>query len=180
MDIYQAIFYGIGFIVFLSSRSIFRKLFFRSISLVQRLISLAFLYSYVGPKFSIGNLARSLLTSQVFSTGGILQVVQGRRSIQIRYGLSYISFLKAQSLRIASAQQIVLIQGRIRFSIIILISFIKEGVRGRVSGQINRLPYILSYNPKQGGYFHFKIILQLPRSVIKKGILYYLRLLIQR
>jgi hypothetical protein len=35
-----------------------------------------------------------------------------------------------------------------RFSIIMLISFIKEGVRGRVLGQISRLPYILRYKPK--------------------------------
>ena len=80
----------------------------------------------------------------------------------------------------ALAQQIVLIQGYIRFSIIILISFIKERVRGRVSGQISCLPYILSYKPKQASYFLPKIILQLLRSVIRKGILYYLRLLIQR
>ena len=78
------------------------------------------------------------------------------------------------------AWQIVLIQGRIRFSIIILISFIKEGVRGRVLGQISRLLYILSYKPKQASYFLPKIILQLLRSVIRKGILYYLRLLTRR
>ena len=80
----------------------------------------------------------------------------------------------------ASAQQIVLIQGRIRFSIIMLISFIKEGVRGRVLGQISYLPYISSYKPKQTSYFLPKIILQLPRSIIRKGILYYLYLLIRR
>ena len=80
----------------------------------------------------------------------------------------------------ALAQQIVLIQGYIRFSIIILISFIKEGVRGRVLGQISCLPYILSYKPKQASYFLPKIILQLLRSIIRKGILYYLRLLTRR
>ena len=122
MDIYQAVFYSIRFIIFLSLRSIFHKLSFLSISLVQRPIFLAFLYYYIGPKFSVEGLARLLLTSQVSSAGGVIQVVQGRRSIRIRYGLSYISFLKAQSLRIVSTQQIVLIQGRIRFYIIILIS----------------------------------------------------------
>ena len=80
----------------------------------------------------------------------------------------------------ASAQQIVLMQGYIRFSIIILISLIKEGVRGRISGQISCLPYILSYKPKQASYFLPKIILQLLRSVIRKGILYCLRLLTWR
>ena len=112
--------------------------------------------------------------------GSIIQLVQGRCSIQIRYRLSYISFLKAQSLYIVLAQQIVLIQGYIRFSIIILISFIKEGVRGRVLGQISRLLYILSYKPKQASYFLPKIILQLLRSIIRKGILYCLRLLTRR
>ena len=80
----------------------------------------------------------------------------------------------------ASAQQIVLIQGRIRFFIIMLISFIKEGVRGIVSAQISRLFYILSYKPKQASYFLPKIILQLLRSVIRKGTLYYLCLLTRR
>ena len=100
--------------------------------------------------------------------------------MRIRYRLSYISFLKAQSLYIVLAQQIVLIQDYIRFSIIILISFIKEGVRGRILGQISRLLYILSYKPKQASHFLPKIILQLLRSIIRKGILYYLYLLIQR
>ena len=94
--------------------------------------------------------------------------------MQIRCGLSYISFLKAQSLYIVLAQQIVLIWGYIRFSIIMLISFIKEGVRGRILGQISRLLYILSYKPKQASYFLPKIILQLLRSIIRKGILYCL------
>ena len=100
--------------------------------------------------------------------------------MRIRCGLSYISFSNAQSLCIVLAQQIVLIQGYIRFSIIILISFIKEGVRGRVLDQISRLLYILSCKPKQASYFLSKIILQLLRSVIRKGILYYLRLLTRR
>ena len=100
--------------------------------------------------------------------------------MQIHYGSSYISFLKAQSLYIVLAQQIVLTQGYIRFSIIILIYFIKEGVRGRVLGQISRLLYISSYKPKQASYFLSKIILQLLRSIIRKGILYYYCLLIQR
>ena len=100
--------------------------------------------------------------------------------MRIRSGLSYISFLKAQSLCIALVQQIVLIQSYIRFSIIMLISFIKEGVRGRVLGQISRLLYILSYKPKQASHFLLKIILQLLRSIIRKGTLYYLRLLTRR
>ena len=100
--------------------------------------------------------------------------------MQIRYRLSCTSFLKAWSLRIALAQQIVLIQGCIRFSIIILISFIKEGVRDRDLGQRSCLFRILSYKPKQASHFLFKIILWLPRSVIRKGMLYYLYLLIQR
>ena len=100
--------------------------------------------------------------------------------MRIYCGLSYTSFLKAWSLYIVLAQQIVLTQGYIRFSIIILISFIKEGVRGRVLGQISRLLCTLSYKPKQASYFLPKIILQLLRSVIRKGILYYLRPLIQR
>ena len=94
--------------------------------------------------------------------------------MRICCGLSYIAFSKAQSLYKISAQQIVLIQGYIRLSIIILISFIKEGVRGRVSGQISPLLYILSYKPKQANYFLPKIILQLLRSVIRKGTLYCL------
>ena len=100
--------------------------------------------------------------------------------MRIYCGLSYTSFLKAQSLYIVSAQQIVLTQGYIRFSIIILISFIKEGVRGRVSGQISRLLCMLSYKLKQASYFLPKIILQLLRSVIRKGTLYYLRPLTRR
>ena len=110
----------------------FYKLFLQSIHLVQRLILLTILYGCIVPKFPIGSLASSLLTFLIFSADGIIQVVQGRRSIQIHYGLSYTSFLKAWSLHIALAQQIVLIYSRIRFSIIILISFIKEGIRGIV------------------------------------------------
>ena len=180
MDFYQAVFYSIGSIIFLSLYSIFHKLSFQSISLVQRPVFLAFLYSYIEPKYSVGDLGRSLLTSQVSSAGSVIQVVQGRRSIWIYCGLSCISFLKAQSLYIALAQQIVLTQSYIRFSIIMLISFIKEGVRGRVSGQISRLLYTLSYKLKQASYFLPKIILQLLRSVIRKGTLYYLRPLTRR
>ena len=95
--------------------------------------------------------------------------------MRIRYGLSYTSFSKARSLYIVSAQQVVFIRSRTRFSIIILISFIKEGIRGIVSGQISYLFRILSYRPKQASYFLPKIILQLLRSVIRKGALYYLR-----
>ena len=173
-DFYQAVFYSIGFIVFFSLYSIFYKLSFQSISLVQRPVFLAFLYSYIGPKFSMGDIARLLLISQVSSTGGVIQVIQGRRSIWTRCGLSYMSFLKAQSLCIALAQQILSIYGHIRFFIIMLISFIKEGIRGRVLGQTSRLLYILSYKSRQARHFIFKIILWLPRSVIRKEILYYL------
>ena len=103
-DYYQAVFCGLGFIIFLSSYSIFRKLSLRSIYLVQHLILLAILYSYIGPKFPMGSSTSFLLTFLISSAGSIIQVVWGRRSIQTRYGLSYISFLKAWSLRIASAQ----------------------------------------------------------------------------
>ena len=138
------------------------------------------LYSYIVAWFLIGSLTGSLLTSCTSVIGGVIGVTCRRRSMRIRCGLSYISFLKAQSLYIVLVQQIVLIQGYIRFFIIILISFIKEGVRGRALGQISYLLYILSYKPKQASYFLPKIILQLLRSVIRKGILYYLYLLTRR
>ena len=88
-----------GFIILLSSYSIFYKLSFQSIYLVQRLIFLTVLYSYIGPK-----LTGLLLTSQVSSISSAILVVQGRCSIQTRCGLSYISSLKAQSLHIVLAQ----------------------------------------------------------------------------
>ena len=103
-DYYQAVFYGLGFIILFSSCSIFYKLSLQSIYLVQRPMLLTILYNCIGPKFPIGSSASFLLTFLIFSMGGIIQVVQGRRSIQIRYRLSYTFFLKAQSLRIASAQ----------------------------------------------------------------------------
>ena len=61
-----------------------------------------------------------------------------------------------------------------------LISFIKDDAGGRVLGQISHLLYTLSYKPKQTNHFLPKIILQLPKSVIRKGILYYLCLLTRR
>ena len=130
----------------------------------------------------MGSLTGSLLTSCALTSytsaiGGIIQVTCGRCSIQIYYRLSYISFSKAQSLRLILAQCIVFTYGRIRFSIIILISFIKEGV---VLGHTSRLFHILSYKLRQVSHFLPKIILWFPRSIIKRGILYYLRLLTQR
>ena len=98
-DVPWTIFYSRGFTTLLSSYSIFRKLSFQSIYLVQRLIFLAVLCSCIGPK-----LAGLLLTSWVSSAGGVTLVVQGRRSIWTRCELSCISFLKAQSLHIVSAQ----------------------------------------------------------------------------
>ena len=100
--------------------------------------------------------------------------------MRIRYGLSYISFLKAQSLYLILAQYIVFTYSYIRFSIIILISFIKEGIRGIVSSYISRLFRILSYKLRQASYFLPKIILQFPRSIIRRGILYYLYPLTRR
>ena len=143
------------------------------------------LYSYIVAWLLMGSLTGSLLTScaltsYTLATGGIVWVTCGRYSMRIHCGLSYISFSKAQSLHLTSAQYIVFTHGRIRFSIIILISFIKEGVRGIILGQISRLFYILNRKPKQANYFLPKIISQLPRSVIRKGILYCLYLLTQR
>ena len=169
-DVPQTVFYGGGVITLLSSCFIFHKLSFRSIRLVQRLIFLTALYSCIGPK-----LAGLLLTSWVSSTGSAILIVWGRRSIWTHCRLSCISFLKAQSLRIALAQWTVSIYSRIRFSIVMLISFIKEGVRGRVLGQTSRLLHTSSCKPRQASHFLSKIILQLSRSVIRKGILYYLR-----
>ena len=62
-SIHRAVFYSIGFIVFLSLYSIFHKLSFQSISLVYRLMFLAFFYGYIGPKLFMGDLARPLLIS---------------------------------------------------------------------------------------------------------------------
>jgi len=69
---YWAVFYGIGFTVFLSLRSIFYKLSFRSISLVYYPIVLAFFYRCVEPKFSVGVLAGLLLTSLVSSAVSVI------------------------------------------------------------------------------------------------------------
>ena len=98
-NVLQTIFYGRGFTTLFSSYSIFRKLSFQSIYLAQHLIFLAILYSYIGPK-----LAGLLLTSWGSSASGATLVVWGRRSIWTRCELSYMSFLKAWSLRIALAQ----------------------------------------------------------------------------
>ena len=143
------------------------------------------LCSHIVAWFLIGSLTGSLptsyvLTSYILAIGGIIWVTCGRRSIRIRCGSSCTSFLKARSLRLTLAQYIVFTYSRIRFSIIILISFIKEGVRGIVLGHISRLFYILSYKLRQASYFLPKIILQFPRSIIRKGILYYLRPLTRR
>ena len=127
--------------------------------------------------FFKGSLASSLLTSCILVVGGVTQVIYRRYIIQIYCKLSCISFLKAQSLYLASAQCIVFIYSCIRFSIVMLISFIKEGVKGIVLGYISCLFYILSYKPKQASYFLFKIISWLPKSIIRKGILYCLHLL---
>ena len=148
------------------------------------------LYSHIVAQFLMGSLTGSLLTSCALTSytltpytlaiGGITQVTCGQYSIQICCGLSYISFLKAWSLRSALAQCIVFTCGRIRFSIIILISFIKEGIRGIVLGHISRLFRMSSCKLRQASYFLPKIILWFPRSIIKRGTLYCLRPLIQR
>ena len=181
----RAIFCGLGFTILFNSRSIFHKLSFQSISSVQYLRFLVGLYSRIVAQFLMGSLTGSLptsytLTSCTLATGGITQVTCGQYSMRIRYRLSCTSFLKAQSLRLMLAQYTVFTYSYIRFSIIILISFIKENIRGIVLGQISCLFCILSYKPKQASYFLFKIILQLLRSIIRKGILYYLYPLIQR
>ena len=133
----------------------------------------------------MGSLTGSLLTSYALTsctlaTGGITWVTCGRYSIRIRCGLSYISFLKAQSLRLTSAWCIVFTYSYIRFFIIILISFIKEGVRGIVLGHMSRLFCTLSYKLRQASHFLPKIILWFPRSIIRRGTLYYLRPSTQR
>ena len=138
------------------------------------------LYNYIMAQFLVGSLTGSLptsyaLTSYTLATGGIVRVTYGRRNIQIHYRLSYTSFSKARSLRLMLAQYTVFTHGHIRFSIIILISFIKEGVRGIVSGYISRIFHILSYKLRQASYFLPKIILQFPKSIIRRGILYCLR-----
>ena len=143
------------------------------------------LYSRIVAQFLIGSLTGSLptsyaLTFYTLTIGGITWVTYRRYSIRIHYGLSYISFLKARSLRSISAQYIVFTYSRIRFSIIILISFIKEGIGGIVLGHMSRLFRTLSYKLRQASHFLSKIILWFPRSIIRRGILYYLRPLIQR
>ena len=143
------------------------------------------LYSHIVAWFLIGSLTGSLLTSYALTSytlaiGGIIQVTCGRCSIWIHCRLSCISFSKARSLRSTSVQCIVFTCGRIRFSIIMLISFIKEGVRGIVLGHISRLFCPSSCKLRQASYFLPKIILWFPRSVIRRGILYCLCPLIQR
>ena len=180
-----AVICGLAFIIFFSLCSIFCKLSFQSISSIQCLRFLIGLYSCIVAQVLVGSLTGSLLTSCTLTsctsaTGGIVWVTCRRRSIRIRYGSSCISFSKAQSLRSTSAWCTVFTRGRTRFSIVMLISFIKEGVGGIVLGHMSCLFCILSCKPKQASYFLFKIILWLFRSIIRKGILYYLYLLIQR
>ena len=138
------------------------------------------LYSCIVTWFLIGSLTGSLLTSCTLVTGGITLVTYKQYNMQIRYRLSYISFLKAQSLCLILAQCIVFTYSYIRFSIIILISFIKEGVRGIVSGHISRLFYILSCKLRQASHFLPRIISWFLRSVIRRGILYCLCLSMRR
>src|SRR6266567_2900056 len=102
------------------------------------------LYSRIVAQFLIGSLTGSLLTSCTLVIGGIILVTYRRRSMRICCGLSYISFLKAQSLHLMSAWCVVFTRGHIRFSIVMLISFIKESVRGIVLGHMSCLFYILS------------------------------------
>ena len=138
------------------------------------------LYSYIVVWFLIGSLTGSLLTSCTLVIGGIAWVIYRWCSIQICYRLSCISFSKAQSLHLTSAQCIVFTHSYIKFSIIMLISFIKEGIRGIVLGYISRLFHTLSYKPKQASHFLFKIMSQFPKSIIRKGTLYCLRPLTQK
>ena len=143
------------------------------------------LYSCIVARFLIGSLTGSLptsyaLTSYTLAIEDIIQVTCGRYSIRIYYRLSCIFFLKAQSLRLILAQCIIFTYGCIRFFIIILISFIKEGIRGIVLGHISRLFHILSYKLRQASHFLPKIISWFPRSIIRRGTLYYLCLLIRR
>ena len=132
------------------------------------------LYSHIVAQFLIGSLTGSLLTSCTLAIGGITWVTCGRHSIRIRCGLSYISFSKARSLRLMLAQYIVFTRGHIRFSIIMLISFIKEGIRGIVLGHTSRLFRTSSYKLRQASHFLPKIILWFPKSIIRRGTLYYL------
>ena len=138
------------------------------------------LYNYIVAQFLMGSLTGSLLTSYTLATGGITWVTCGRRSIRIHYRLSCISFLKTQSLRLTSAQYIVFTYSHIRFSIIMLISFIKESIRGIVLGHMSCLFCILSYKLRQASHFLPKIILWFLRSIIRRGTLYYLYLLTRR
>ena len=143
------------------------------------------LYSYIVAWLLMGSLTDSLLTSYALTsctlvTGGIAWVTCVWYGIQIYYRLSYISFSKARSLYLTLAQCIVFTCGRIRLSIIMLIFFIKEGVRGIVLGHMSRLFCILSCKPRQASYFLSKIILWFLRSIIRRGTLYCLRPLTRR
>ena len=141
---------------------------------------LVVLYSCIVAQFFIGSLADFLLTSCILVAGSIIQVIYRRHSMQIYCRSGCISFLKAQSLHLVLAQYIVFIYSCIKLSIIMLISFIKEGIRGIVLGYISHLFYTLSYKPKQASHFLLKIILWFLRSIIRRGMLYYLCLLTQR
>src|SRR6266702_574531 len=98
--------------------------------------------------FLVGSLTGSLLTSYTLVTGGIILVTYRRHSMRICYRLSYISFLKAQSLRLTLAWYTIFTYSYIRFFIVMLISFIKEGVRGIVLGHTSCLFRILSCKPR--------------------------------
>src|SRR6266566_6622348 len=100
------------------------------------------LCSYIVAWVLVGSLTGSLLifytlTSCTLVTGGIVWVTCGWYSIQIHYRSSCTSFSKARSLRLTLAWCTVFTYGCMRFSIVMLISFIKEGVRGIVLGYIS-------------------------------------------
>ena len=175
---FQAIFCGLGFAILFNLHSIFHKLSFQSISSIQ--CPMFFIAFCIKAQVFIGSLISSLLIFGVLVIGGITQAICGRHNIQIYYGSSCISFSKAQFLHSTSAWCAMFIYGHIRFSIIILISFIKEGIRGIVSGHTSRQFHTLSCKPKQASHFFFKIMSQFPKSVIKRGILYCLCLLTRR
>ena len=153
----RAVFCSLGFIILFNSCSIFRKLSFQSISSIQCIRFLIDLYSCIMARFLIGSLTGSLLTSCILVIKGIILVTCRQYSMRICYGSSYISFSKAQSLHLTSAWCTVFTHSYIRFSIIMLISFIKEGVRGIVLGHISRLFYILNYKLRQASHFFLKL-----------------------
>ena len=144
--VFQAIFCGLGFTILFSLYSIFHKLSFWSMYLVQ--CPMFFIVLYIKAQVLVGNLTSSLLASCVLVTEGITRVFWGRRNMRIRCRLSCISFSKAHSLYSILAQCIMFIYSCIRFFIIILISFIKEGIKGIVLGYTSCLFHILNCKPK--------------------------------